>query len=147
MGLLSAFTAKGSEGIQPAAAGRACKPKAILWEVAVARSYALRSGMTVSLVADETNKILTVRDANGAVWRTTRFGAKDELYAKTINVNTPGDSLAFSALGICLNCNGGGATTITVDAGSRRESLAPAYSDGRSSFRSCPTRRLTNGAS
>lgn len=119
MGLLSAFTAKGVKAFSQQQQGERAT-KAIMWEVAVARSYALRSGMTVSLVADETNKILTVRDANGAVWRTTRFGAKDELYAKTINVNTPGDSLAFSALGICLNCNGGGATTITVDAGSRR---------------------------
>jgi hypothetical protein len=71
-------------------------------------------------VADETNKLLKVRDSDGKVWHTTSFGPTEELYAKAIDINTPGDSLAFSALGICLNCNGGGATTITVDSGTRR---------------------------
>ena len=71
-------------------------------------------------MADEVNKVLTVRDADGKTWHTSRFGAGQELSAKAIDINTPGDSLAFSARGICLNCNGGGATTITVDAGNRR---------------------------
>ena len=119
MGLLSAFTAKGVKAFSQQQQGERTA-KAILWEVSVARSFALRSGGTVSLVADETNKILTVRDSDGKTWRTMRFGPTEELYAKAININTAGDSLAFSSQGICLNCNGGGATTITVDAGSRR---------------------------
>jgi prepilin-type N-terminal cleavage/methylation domain-containing protein len=119
MGLLSAFTAKGVKAFSQQQQGERTT-KAILWEVSVARSYALRSGGTMSLVADETNKILTVRDEDGKVWHTTRFGAGEELRANAIDVNTPGDSLAFSPRGICLNCNGGGATTVTVVAGNRR---------------------------
>jgi Tfp pilus assembly protein FimT len=119
MGLLSAFTAKGVKAFSQQQQGERTT-KAILWEISVARSYALRSGETMSLVADETNKVLTIRDGDGKTWRTSRFGAGEELSARAININTAGDSLAFSARGICLNCNGGGATTITVEAGNRR---------------------------
>jgi prepilin-type N-terminal cleavage/methylation domain-containing protein len=119
MGLLTAITAKGMKSFSQQQQGERTA-KAILWEVSVARSYALRAGSTMSLVADENNKVLTVRGADGVTWRSTRFGPTDELYAKMIDINTPGDSLAFSSRGICLNCNGGGATTVTVDAGSRR---------------------------
>ena len=119
MGLLTSLTAKGVKAFSQQQQGERTT-KAILWEVSIARSYALRNGATMSLVADETNKILRVRDDSGKVWRTTRFGPNEELGAKAININTPGDSLAFSSQGICLNCNGGGATTITVDAGNRR---------------------------
>jgi prepilin-type N-terminal cleavage/methylation domain-containing protein len=119
MGLLTALTAKGLIAFSQQQQGERTT-KAILWEVSIARSYALRSGATISLVADETTKTLIVRGDSGKVWRTTRFGPNDELDAKAININTAGDSLAFSSQGICLNCNGGGATTITVDAGSRR---------------------------
>jgi prepilin-type N-terminal cleavage/methylation domain-containing protein len=119
MGLLSAFTAKGVKAFSQQQQGERTT-KAILWEVSIARSYALRSGGTMSLVVDETNKVLTVRDEEGKVWHTTSFGPNQELRAKAIDVNTPGDSLAFSPRGICLNCNGGGATTVTVEAGNRR---------------------------
>jgi Tfp pilus assembly protein FimT len=119
MGIVGAFTARGVRSFSQQQQGERTA-RAILWEVSVARSYALRTGGTMTLVADEAHKILTVRDDSGTVWRTTRFGPNEELNAKLIDLNTPGDTLAFSSRGICLNCNGAGATTITVDAGNRR---------------------------
>jgi prepilin-type N-terminal cleavage/methylation domain-containing protein len=119
MGLLSAITVRGLKAFSEQQKGERIT-KAVLWEVSVARSYALRSGETMSLVADETNKVLTVRGADGKVWRTTSFGPQSDMFANAINIGTAGDSLAFSSRGMCLNCNGGGATTVTVEAGSRR---------------------------
>ena len=119
MGILSAFTAKGVKSFSQQQLGERAT-RAILWEITVARSYALRAGSNMTLFFDEPNKMLIIRDPDGKVWRTTRFGPTEELRVKAFDVNTPGDSLTFSPRGICLNCSGGGATTVTVDAGSRR---------------------------
>lgn len=119
MGLLTALTATGISSFGKQQQGERAT-RAVLWEVTVARSYALRAGGSVALVADEVNKVLLTRDEYGQVWRRTSFGPADELSVRRLDISTAGDSLAFSGQGVCLNCNGGGATTITVEAGSRR---------------------------
>lgn len=90
--------------------------RALLWEVTVARSFALRSGIAMALVADETAMTLTLRDQFGTVYRTLQFGAGTEFGASTLDIGTPGDSLAFSSRGNCLNCAAAGPTTVNVQA-------------------------------
>ena len=86
----------------------------VLWEVTVARSFALRGAVPMALVADSAHKTLTVRDAYGTVYRTLGLGTGTEFAASGLVINVAGDSLAFSSRGVCLNCDAGGATTITV---------------------------------
>ena len=89
----------------------------VLWEAHVTRSYALRTGQPVALVADEPARTLVIRDAAGKVWRTTAFA---DLGVRVLDVGTSGDSLAFSSRGLCLNCAGDAATAISVRTGDRR---------------------------
>jgi prepilin-type N-terminal cleavage/methylation domain-containing protein len=88
--------------------------RGVLWEVTVARSYAIRAAMPMALVADSANQTLIVRDAYGTVYRTLSFGSTTAFTATRLVINTAGDSLAFSSRGLCLNCSAGGTTTITT---------------------------------
>lgn len=88
--------------------------RAVLWEVTLARSYAIRGATPMALVADPAKKTLTVRDGYGTVYRTLSFGSTTPFTASMLDMSTAGDSLAFSSRGMCLNCDAGGATTITV---------------------------------
>jgi type II secretion system protein H len=95
---------------------------AVLWEITVARSYAIRQGHPISLVMDESARSLTVRDGNG-VWRTMQFGANSDLPVDALTLDLPGDSLVFSFRGFCLNCSGVSNATITVSVGSRQRKI------------------------
>jgi len=88
--------------------------RGVLWEVTVARSYAIRSAGTIALVADRATRTLIVRDAYGTVYRTLSFGSTSTFTATSLVINAAGDSLAFSSRGMCLNCSAGGTTTITT---------------------------------
>lgn len=86
--------------------------RAVLWEISVARSFALRSGVAMTLVADEVANTVTLRDEFGTVYRVSQFGPTSDYGATTLDVGTPGDSLAFSSRGYCLNCDS--TTTVTA---------------------------------
>ena len=112
-GLLMGMTASGMRTLDRQQR-RERLARGVLWEVTVARSFALRGAVPMALVADSAHKTLTVRDAYGTVYRTLGFGTGTEFAASGLVINTAGDSLAFSSRGVCLNCDAGGATTITV---------------------------------
>jgi prepilin-type N-terminal cleavage/methylation domain-containing protein len=95
---------------------------AILWEITVARSYAIREGDVVRLVIDEANKSLIVRD-NAQTWRTLRLGPGTELPVDSLTIDIPGDSLIFSFRGFCLNCSNVSAATLAVTVGNRQRKV------------------------
>ena len=97
--------------------------RAVLWEVTVARTYALRSGDPISLVADRTNRQLITRNSFGEVYRRTPYSTGTDLLATSLSTNLPGDSLAFSSRGYCLNCAVGGSSALTVVARNRSYSM------------------------
>ena len=88
--------------------------RAVLWEVTVARSYALRSSVDIGMVFDPVGKKITVRDSFGNTYRTVNFGSQTPFAGIGLSINTDGDSLVFSPRGMCLNCDPGGTTTITL---------------------------------
>lgn len=88
--------------------------RGVLWEVTVARSYAIRAAVPMALVANSANRTLIVRDGFGTVYRTLHFGSTTAFAATALVINTAGDSLAFSSRGLCLNCSASGSTTITT---------------------------------
>ena len=96
--------------------------QAVLWETTMARSYAVRYGNPLSLVANRNTLQLITRDSFGNVYRTVSFDRLSELPATSLSTNVAGDSLIFSAAGMCLNCGNGtttGTTTLTVVASGR----------------------------
>jgi prepilin-type N-terminal cleavage/methylation domain-containing protein len=95
---------------------------AILWEITVARSYAVREGEAVSLVIDEANRKLIVRDAT-KTWRTLDMGPGTELPVDLLTIDVPGDSLVFSFRGFCLNCSNVSSATLSVTVGARQRQI------------------------
>jgi prepilin-type N-terminal cleavage/methylation domain-containing protein len=95
---------------------------AILWEITVARSYAIREGESVRLVVDEANKSMIVRD-NSQTWRNLRLGPGTELPVDSLTIDIPGDSLIFSFRGFCLNCSGVSTATLAVTVGNRQRKV------------------------
>jgi len=92
---------------------------AILWEITVARSYAIRSGLPVALKIDEANKKMIVRDAV-KTWRTLDLGQGSELPVDSLTLNVAGDSLLFSFRGFCLNCSNVAAATLAIKSHGKR---------------------------
>lgn len=95
---------------------------AILWEITVARSYAVREGEPVSLVIDEANRTLIVRDS-AQTWRTLNMGPGSELPVDSLTIDIPGDSLVFSFRGFCLNCSNVSFATLAVKVGARQRQV------------------------
>jgi type II secretory pathway pseudopilin PulG len=110
-GILLTLTASGMVNLNRQQRGERLG-RAVLWEVSVARSFALRSGVAMALVADEAANTVTLRDEFGTVYRVSQFGPTSDYGATTLDVGTPGDSLAFSSRGYCLNCDS--TTTVTA---------------------------------
>jgi type II secretion system protein H len=97
--------------------------RSMLWELQVARTYAIRAGQPVSLVADKTNRRLITRNAFGEVYRSTPFGAGTDLVATSLSTNIAGDSIAFSGRGHCLNCATAGTSAFSVVSRGRTYSM------------------------
>ncbi len=95
----------------------------LAWEVTVARSLAIRAGQPISLVANETARSIVVRDSAGTVYRRLDLGPSGELTVDRLDIGIDGDSLVFSRRGMCLNCAGGGVTTIIVESLERRYTI------------------------
>jgi len=96
--------------------------RSIMFEVTMARSYAIRAGIPLALVADETNKELILRDGFGNVYRTSKYNSLSPLSATTLDIQAAGDSIVFSPRGFCLNCASTG-TTISLGTGQRTSSM------------------------
>lgn len=95
----------------------------LAFQVTIARSLAIRSGQTISLVANETARSIVVRDSEGTVYRSLDLGPSGELTVERLDIELAGDSLVFSRRGMCLNCAAGGVTTIIVESLGRRYTI------------------------
>lgn len=95
----------------------------LAFQVTIARSLAIRSGQTISLVANETARSIVVRDSAGTVYRSLDLGPSGELTVERLDIELAGDSLVFSRRGMCLNCAAGGVTTIIVESLERRYTI------------------------
>lgn len=95
----------------------------LAFQVTIARSLAIRSGQTISLVANETARSIVVRDSAGTVYRRLDLGPSGELTVERLDIELAGDSLVFSRRGMCLNCAAGGVTTIIVESSQRRYTI------------------------
>ncbi len=95
----------------------------LAFQVTIARSLAIRSGQTISLVANETARSIVVRDSAGTVYRSLDLGSSGELTVERLDIELAGDSLVFSRRGMCLNCAAGGVTTIIVEGSQRRYTI------------------------
>jgi hypothetical protein len=85
-------------------AQRADRAAGILqWEITVARSYAMRTGRPMVLVLDELARLLILRD-NTSTRRTVSLADDWRTRVDRIGVELPGDSLVFTARGLCANC-------------------------------------------
>jgi hypothetical protein len=75
------------------------------------------------LVANETARSIVLRDSAGTVYRRLDLGPSGELTVDRLDIGLDGDSLVFSRRGMCLNCAGGGVTTIIVESLERRYTI------------------------
>lgn len=91
----------------------------VQWEIAIARSFAVRLGRPVTTIVDEPLRLITTRDTSGAVLRTRSFDLKSDMPLHSLILDIPGDSLRFSERGLCLNCPASGSATFTVRASNR----------------------------
>ena len=88
------------------------------WEITVARSYAIRSGRPMTMVIDEVTRSVSLHD--GAITRRmVSLGDDARLRVERLTIEIPGDSLVFSARGLCVNCRLSGATELSIEAEGR----------------------------
>jgi prepilin-type N-terminal cleavage/methylation domain-containing protein len=100
-------------------AQRASKVAELLrWEVTVARGYAIRSGRPMIIMIDETTRSVSLHDGP-VIRRTVSLGDGARLRVARLDLDLPGDSLVFSARGLCVNCRIGGSTELSVEAEGR----------------------------
>lgn len=90
-------------------------------DASLARSYAIRNRTSVALVANEAERSYVIRDASGDVYLNRTFDAASEMALTSLEVNLPGDSIAFNSRGMLAL----GTATIDVgrSGGSRRVTL------------------------
>lgn len=79
--------------------------EAVSREVRIARSFAVRAGQPITLVADETNRRLTVRDTTGTIYRRLWLGAESDIWVESLDLKLEGDTMTFGARGVCSNCD------------------------------------------
>jgi len=88
------------------------------WEITVARSYAMRSGRPMTLMIDEAARFVSLHDGD-VVRRSVSLGEATPLRVERLTLAIPGDSLVFSARGVCVNCQPSGVTELSVEAEGR----------------------------
>ncbi len=88
------------------------------WEITVARGYAIRSGRPMSLFVDEHVRSVALRDGE-STWRKLSLGDGSPLEVERLVLDLPGDSLAFSPRGLCVNCSATRLVGLSVDASGR----------------------------
>lgn len=100
-------------------AQRAARVASLLqWEVTVARSYAVRSGRSMSLVVNEITRTVILRDGSNA-WRKLALGTGAPMEVERLSLDLPGDSLVFTPRGLCSNCGTGAPVDFAVSAQGR----------------------------
>lgn len=72
-------------------------------DVTLARSFAIRRGENVALVADEAARSYKIRDAAGNVLAAGGFGFSSDLPLTLLNIKTSGDSLTFNSRGMLVS--------------------------------------------
>jgi hypothetical protein len=90
----------------------------IRWEVTVARGYAIRSGRPMTVVINEGTRSVSLHDGS-VIRRTVSLGDGAPLRVDRLSLALPGDSLVFSARGLCVNCPPSGATHLSIEAEGR----------------------------
>jgi prepilin-type N-terminal cleavage/methylation domain-containing protein len=88
------------------------------WEITVARSYAIRSGRPMTLRIDEATRSVSLHDGD-VIRRTVALGDATPLRVDRLDLAIPGDSLVFSARGVCINCRPAGLTELSIEAEGR----------------------------
>lgn len=86
--------------------------RALSSDVTLTRSFAVRRGGNVSLVADEGARRYSIRDASGNVLGTGDFSAGSGAPLTLLDVKTTGDSITFNSRGMLVT-----GTTVEVDVG------------------------------
>ena len=84
-------------------------------EITVARSYAIRSGRPMTMVIDEVTRSVSLHDG-AVVRRMVSLGDDARLRVERLAIEIPGDSLVFSARGLCVNCGLAGPTELSIEA-------------------------------
>jgi prepilin-type N-terminal cleavage/methylation domain-containing protein len=72
-------------------------------DVALTRQHAIQRRESVSLVADEANQAYEIRTSGGVVLLRRQFDAANELPLTLLDVQLPGDSVAFNSRGLVSN--------------------------------------------
>jgi len=103
--------------------------RTILGEISVARTYAIRANVPVSLVIDESNRRLIIRETSATapavpeVYRTTTYGTGSDVGVVSLSTENLGSGTSqmvnFSGRGFCLNCTAGGTSAVLVGRRSR----------------------------
>lgn len=88
------------------------------WEITVARSYAMRSGRPMTLMIDEAARLVSLHDGD-VIRRSVSLGDAAPLRVERLDLAIPGDSLVFSARGLCVNCRASGVTELSIEAEGR----------------------------
>jgi type IV fimbrial biogenesis protein FimT len=86
--------------------------RALSSDVTLARSFAIRRGENVSLVADEGGRSYVIRDASGTILASTHMGATSGTPLTLLDVKATGDSITFNSRGMLTS---GG--TVEIDVG------------------------------
>lgn len=94
---------------------------AVLWQITVARSYAIRSGESVDLVVDKANRRLLVQDTV-KTWSVLNMGPGSGLTVDSLDLPIAGNKLTFSFRGFCLNCSTSG-VMLSLYAGGRKRQI------------------------
>ncbi|MEJ2482038.1 MAG: GspH/FimT family pseudopilin [Gemmatimonadota bacterium] len=69
-------------------------------DMALTRSYAIRERQSVSLVADEANRMYVIRTASGDTLGVRVFDVESDLAIDSLNVLASGDSITFNSRGL-----------------------------------------------
>lgn len=86
--------------------------RALTSDVTLARSFAIRRGENVSLVADEADRSYVIRDAGGTILAATDMSASSGTPLTLLDVKTTGDSITFNARGMLTS-----GSTVEIDLG------------------------------
>ncbi len=97
--------------------------QALGWSVTVARSTAIRAGARVSLVVNESERSLLVRDSTGTVYYKRIFGEESDFQVEKLDLDLDGDSIVFSRRGLCLNCWSDRTTDFYIEAADKKYTL------------------------
>ncbi len=89
-------------------------------DMAMARSYAVRTRGPVSLVARDSMRAYVIRDTSGTIFQRRTFDGRADVMLTSMDVATAGDSMTFNARGILISA---GSTKVDVVRGRRSRSV------------------------